>query len=223
MDKDAYIKKLEKEVVELKKRIEELERLLGMNSKNSSKPPSSNPPGIFAVLPKRRRKKHGAKNGHQPHLRQLLPPEKVTHRIELKPQVCPCGGTHFEECDEEPMRHLTSPISLSHRAFIPALAGLMFGETAWLHSRRLYYKKVACRVNSTTPLPTAFLSRLAPRFTWPPHRNTQYAIRSNCPYYSSLTSYITTVITNRAQHSSVTVNRFSADKKHPAHNCTARW
>ena len=51
MDKDAYIKQLENQIVELKKRIEELERLLGMNSQNSSKPPSTNPPGVSAVLP----------------------------------------------------------------------------------------------------------------------------------------------------------------------------
>jgi transposase len=105
MDKDAYIEQLEKEIVELKKRIEELERLLGINSKNSSKPPSSDPPGFSTISPKRRPKKPGAKKGHQPHLRQLFPPEKVTHRIELKPEVCFCGGTHFEECDEEPLRH----------------------------------------------------------------------------------------------------------------------
>jgi len=105
VDKDAYIKQLEKEIVELKKRVAELERLLGMNSKNSSKPPSSDQPGISAVLPKRRRKKRGAKKGHQPHLRELLPPEKVTERIELKPQVCPCGGKNFERTNEEPSRH----------------------------------------------------------------------------------------------------------------------
>ncbi len=38
MDKDAYIKQLEKENAELKKRIEELERILRMNSMNSTKP-----------------------------------------------------------------------------------------------------------------------------------------------------------------------------------------
>jgi len=105
MDKDAYIKQLKEENARLKKRIEELERLLGMNSKNSSKPPSSDPPGISAVSPKQRRKKRGAKNGHQPHLRELLPPEKVTYRIELDPQVCPCGSTDFEKTSEEPLRH----------------------------------------------------------------------------------------------------------------------
>jgi len=105
MGKDAYIKQLEEENAKLKKRIEELERLLGMNSKNSSKPPSSDPPGISAVSPKQRRKKRGAKKGHQPHLTELLPPEKVTYRIELDPEVCPCGGTDFEKTSEEPLRH----------------------------------------------------------------------------------------------------------------------
>jgi transposase len=112
MGKDAYIKQLEEENAELKKhiekleeRIEELERLLGMNSKNSSKPPSSDPPGISAILPRRRHKKRGAKNGHQPHLRELLPPNMVKQRFNLKPQVCPCGGTNLEKTSEEPLRH----------------------------------------------------------------------------------------------------------------------
>lgn len=105
MDKDAYIKYLEKEHAELKKRIEELEQLLGMNPKNSSKQPSSDPPGVHVIQLKRRHKKRGAKKGYQPHLRQLFEPEKVTYRIELKSEVCPCGGADFEECDQEPMRH----------------------------------------------------------------------------------------------------------------------
>ena len=113
MDKDAYIKQLEDESAELKKRIEmlekrieELERLLGMNSRNSSKPPSSDPPGLSAVLPRiLRRKKRGAKNGHQPFMIELLPPEKVTHRVEMKPQVCHCGSTNLKETKEEPLRH----------------------------------------------------------------------------------------------------------------------
>jgi len=105
MDKDAYIKQLEEEIVQLKKRIEELERLLGMNSSNSSKPPSSDPPGMPAVPPKCRRKKRGARNGHQPFMRKLLPPEKVTKRIEMKPQACHCGSRNLEKSGEEPLRH----------------------------------------------------------------------------------------------------------------------
>lgn len=106
MDKDAYIKHLEQENAELKKRIEELERRLGMNSKNSSKPPSSDmpSPGVPG-LPRRRRKKRGARKGHSPHLRQLLPQNLVTEQIVLKPEICPCGGTRFEETHETPLRH----------------------------------------------------------------------------------------------------------------------
>jgi len=117
MDKDAYIKQLEDENARLKKRIEmlekhieELERLLGMNSSNSSKPPSSDLPVVSAILPRRRRRKRGAKNGHQPYLRELLPPEKVTKRVEIKPHVCPCGSTNLEQTKEEPLRHQTVDI-----------------------------------------------------------------------------------------------------------------
>ena len=111
MDKDAYIKQLENKIIELEARIEELERLLGMNSRNSSKPPSSDPPGLSVVLPRRiRRKKRGAKNGHQPFMIELLPPEKVTHRVEMKPQVCHCGSTNLEEIKKEPLRHQTIDI-----------------------------------------------------------------------------------------------------------------
>ena len=105
MDKDAYIEQLEKENAALKKRIEELERLLGMNSRNSSKPPSCDLPHIAAARPRRRGKKRGARNGHPPHLKALLPPERVTQRFELKPEVCPCGGTTFEKTSDEPLRH----------------------------------------------------------------------------------------------------------------------
>ena len=105
MDKDAYIKQLENKIIQLEKHIEELERLLGMNSKNSSKPPSSDPPGIPAELPGHRRKKCGARNGHQPHLRTLLPQEFVKEHIHLKPDVCTCGSKDIKDTDQEPLRH----------------------------------------------------------------------------------------------------------------------
>lgn len=112
MDKDAYIKQLEEENAALKehitmlgKRIEELERRLGMNSQNSSKPPSSDPPGTVKVLPRLLRRKRGARKGHPPHLRALLPPEMVKRHIELCAEVCPCGSSRLEKTTEEPLRH----------------------------------------------------------------------------------------------------------------------
>lgn len=106
MDKDAYIKQLEDRIIQLEKRIEELERLLGMNSRNSSKPPSSDPPGMTTALPRKlRRKKRGARNGHPPHLRELLPEKFVKKHIHLKPEVCTCSSTNIEETNQEPLRH----------------------------------------------------------------------------------------------------------------------
>lgn len=112
MDKDTYIKQLENKIVELEKRIEtlekhieKLERLLDMNSKNSSKPPSSDPPGMLTTLPKQRRKKRGARNGHQPHLRAFLPQEFVKKHIHLKPEVCTCGSTNLKDTSQPPLRH----------------------------------------------------------------------------------------------------------------------
>jgi transposase len=119
MDRDVYIQQLEAENAALKQRIEtlekrleqmqkhieNLERRLGMNSQNSSKPPSSNPPGTPVALPQQRRKKRGARKGHPPHLRALLPSEAVTRRIEVSPAVCPCGSTDLEKTADEPLRH----------------------------------------------------------------------------------------------------------------------
>jgi transposase len=112
MDKDAYIKQLEAENAVLKQRIktlgarlEELERRLGMNSQNSSKPPSSDPPSAAAAPLRPRRKKRGARKGHRPHLRALLPPEQVTRHIDVCPQSCTCGSTNLERTLDEPLRH----------------------------------------------------------------------------------------------------------------------
>jgi len=119
VDKNAYIKHLETENTQLKQRIEtlekhieqmekhieNLERRLRMNSQNSSKPPSSDPPGTVAVLPRRLRKKRRARKGHPPHLRALLPPEMVKRHIELPPEACPCGSRGLEKTAEEPLRH----------------------------------------------------------------------------------------------------------------------
>ena len=107
--KDAYIEQLEKKVAYLERRVQELERLLRMNSQNSSKPPSSDFPSGFQPKPQepqqRRPKKPGAQHGHEPHLRELLPPEKVTKRYTLKPQTCTCGSHNLKPSHESPMRH----------------------------------------------------------------------------------------------------------------------
>lgn len=119
MDKDAYIKQLEAEnaalkqqvakmaetIEKLEQRIQELERRLGMDSKNSSKPPSSDPPGMPSEPPTHRHKKRGARNGHQPHLRAFLPQELVKKHIHLKAEVCTCGSSNLKDTERQPLRH----------------------------------------------------------------------------------------------------------------------
>ena len=76
----------------LEKRLEELERRLRMNSKNSSKPPSTDPPGTTASAQKRKRKKRGDQKGHKPHLKSLFPESMVQRFIPLKAEVCTCDS-----------------------------------------------------------------------------------------------------------------------------------
>lgn len=113
ISKDELIESLRKENAGLRARIEKLEqvianleRKLGVNSRNSSKPPSSDGPDA-PLLPARkaRKMKRGARKGHKPHLKMSLPPDQVTRRVEIEPEVCPdCAGEHFVASNEEPLR-----------------------------------------------------------------------------------------------------------------------
>ncbi|MEO1267414.1 MAG: DUF6444 domain-containing protein [Myxococcota bacterium] len=80
----------------LQARVEQLEALvaslqeqLGLNSTNSSKPPSSDRSGTRPPLSqqeknRRRRRRKKGRGGHQ---RELLPPEKVTSFVDLSPDL----------------------------------------------------------------------------------------------------------------------------------------
>ena len=103
-EKDALIERLQKENAELKARLTKLELLLGMNSRNSSNPPSSDPPNTAKESAPKKRKKRGAKKGHEAHLKEMLPPDKVNRSRVIEPEACPdCDGEHFVESSEEPL------------------------------------------------------------------------------------------------------------------------
>jgi transposase len=85
------IEALRAQVAELVKRVEELSEIVGRNSRNSHLPPSSDPPGSASKRgrgkPKSGRKR-GGQRGHRGHRRELLPPEKVKHVVDLFPPAC---------------------------------------------------------------------------------------------------------------------------------------
>jgi transposase len=100
----ALLLALSARVAKQEERIAELERRLNRNSRNSSLPPSADPPGA----PARKRLpssggKRGAQHGHKGHGRRLAPIEAVDQIIDHWPCRCACGH-HFTAAERHPAR-----------------------------------------------------------------------------------------------------------------------
>jgi transposase len=110
--KDRRIEQLEAEVCELKgllaqalRRIAELERQVAQNSQNSSRPPSSDGPGVVRRAKGPSGKKPGGQKGHKGHHRALVSPERVNATQEVKPSTCRKCQQRLEGEDRRPQRH----------------------------------------------------------------------------------------------------------------------
>jgi transposase len=96
-------------VAQQDERIAQLERRLGRSSRNSSQPPSADPPGT----PPRRGKdpsgrKQGGQPGHAGKGRPLLPAWAVDEFVDHWPSECGCGHVFSESelvADGQPARH----------------------------------------------------------------------------------------------------------------------
>src|SRR5580692_8174111 len=84
---------MDRRVQQLEARVEKLERELVKNSRNSSLPPSSDPPGVSRSQRGKDRsgRSRGAQRGHDGHGRELLPLCAVDEVIEHWPERCECG------------------------------------------------------------------------------------------------------------------------------------
>ena len=76
-------------VATLEAKLRDLMARIGQNSRNSSRPPSTDPPSV----PRRRRRegprrKPGGQPGHAGHSRPLVPPEQVDHQVACYPAAC---------------------------------------------------------------------------------------------------------------------------------------
>jgi transposase len=81
---------LQRRVAELEALVRDLLARLGTNASNSSLPPSANPPQApKPVIKPKSKRKPGGQPGHPPHLKQLLPPERVDHFAYFVPSECP--------------------------------------------------------------------------------------------------------------------------------------
>ena len=92
-------------VVRLQARVAELEEKLAASSRNSSKPPSSDPPAVERKAKTPTGRKRGGQLGHQKHEREFFPPEKVQKVVECKPAHCERCRGRLRGHDEHPLRH----------------------------------------------------------------------------------------------------------------------
>ena len=106
--RDELIAHLHAENLELSQRLREVERRLGLDSQNSSKPPSTDSLLTRKKRPKTKgsKKKRGAQKGHEGSHRLLWEPERVDTIVAHFPSSCSCGH-EFEARDAIglPQRH----------------------------------------------------------------------------------------------------------------------
>ena len=98
-------------VMELLQRIAQLEARLNQTSRNSSKPPSSDPPRRNPASAKEPTgRKSGGQPGHAGHGRKLKPETEVDHFIDVRPESCGQCGTLLLGEDAEPERHQVTEV-----------------------------------------------------------------------------------------------------------------
>ena len=89
---DEQIQRLERRVAAQDERIAQLERRVGRSSRNSSQPPSDDPPGMAPKRGKDRSgRKPGAQHGHEGNGQPLLPAWAVDEVVAHWPTACDCG------------------------------------------------------------------------------------------------------------------------------------
>jgi transposase len=107
----AALAQLRVEVAQLKATVEEWAQRLGRNSRNSSQPPSADPPQA-PTRPRRgpSGRRPGGQPGHEGQTRALVPVEEVDVLMPLKPVQCPRCQHPLQGNDPQPQRHQVAEI-----------------------------------------------------------------------------------------------------------------
>jgi transposase len=144
-------------IAELEQRVRALEARLQTNASNSSTPPSANPLGAPPpVVKKKSKRRRGGQPGHPPHLKQLLPPERVTQVVPIMPEMC-------SGC-QRPLPQAASPQDPEPKRFqVVELPPLVVEVTEYqAHARRCS----SCGVVTQATIPAAIRAHsVGPRLT----------------------------------------------------------
>src|SRR5262245_42754294 len=109
----AAFESLYQRIDALQGRITDLEQRLGLNSTNSSKPTSSDPPDVKVKRrppPPPSGRRRGGQPGHERRTRALVPPEQLRQTFEIKPAHCRSCGAALQGEDPTPARHQVAEI-----------------------------------------------------------------------------------------------------------------
>ena len=108
----AYIETLEGQVQTLtsmvhtlQEQVRTLEERLNQTSRNSSRPPSSDPPQPQRPRRPPGKRRRGGQPGHPGHTRPLVPVEEVDEVVALKPKQCRSCHAPLSGDDASPFRH----------------------------------------------------------------------------------------------------------------------
>jgi transposase len=107
----ALVQQYEQRLQTLQQQVNKLRQRLHLNSTNSSRPPSSDPPQVKRRPPKQSSgRERGGQPGHARQQRPLVPPEQVKQSIPLKPSACRKCGHALHGEDPQPRRHQVAEI-----------------------------------------------------------------------------------------------------------------
>ncbi len=101
----AYIRALEARVATLEGMMEAVQEQLTRTSRNSSRPPSSDPPHHERPRRPRSQRRRGGQPGHPGHTRTLIPVDEVDEVVVLKPAQCTHCQAPLLGDDPTPWRH----------------------------------------------------------------------------------------------------------------------
>jgi len=102
---EARVEALEAMVQALQEHNRALQEQLHQTSRNSSRPPASDPPQSERLHRPRRKRRRGGQPGHPGHTRLLLPVEEVDEVVVLKPAQCVHCQAPLSGDDRKPYRH----------------------------------------------------------------------------------------------------------------------